>query len=562
MAEIKSFTQNNLDNKRYRTEILPVVRGAAEAGLELNDFDIPDEFRAQAEQDYELAASSFVDNLGKDVIGIKDSVVGMGQLYSEAPSKYAPAENPAQADVAGMEGLQHVLKSLFGNGGAERMAADTIEEPMRMMSDPAGEAHAHPLGMLMAALPALSKLKKLRKGKQLELPLDDAAKRHNGNGEIDLEETMDRKDSPFEKDLEIDDDSATDMEMSDDSKKGQLGRIPLKKRQITEEDLPEIKPLREEDYPEITPRGPAKPKPKGIADDLIKGYLDEDAPGMDEDTRRMIKDFLKFQSVDKPKGSAAGMSRSNDVKPKAPKQSDMGDTDFLWERQQSPDTRQAPGMRAAGPDDFDIDEVTPSKFDKEPKSDRGVEVIDWADDSDDVEDFMPVIKEQKVAITPKDVMKGFGGAADEAFMLAERAMKSGKPLTVARKQIEGVVATLEKRAGDLEAQLKIARNKARIAQGKGVAPDVADSRFIEKAQSELDAIESARNDVLDRWNELDSAAHDRKYSSVMDEVEEYAEEPSSPGLAKVRGKGSAHEVGKMTAREIEAAKRALGYIKK
>lgn len=390
----KTFTQNNEENRYYRETILPLVRGAADSNMSFEDLNIPDEYVDRAMEDFDKASSGFVDNIEDDVESLVEIPRGIAKMASEG--KTYTDDMP---DEAGGKVIADLIARIMGDGGAEKMASDAIDLPMRMMADPKGEAKSRPLDAILMAAPVVGKLKaagKLKKkGRQLELPLDDALQRHNGNGEIDLEETMDREDSPFEKDLEIDDDSA-DMEMSSDGKP--FAKIPLKRRQITEEDLPEISPLREEDYPEITPRGPAKKK---SADDLIKGYLDEDKPFIDDILGDYMKTKGKFEGTKKPKDLSDDSDFENAIKPKKVKvektsvEADPAAIEWLKKDKEKRSGKSSQeGMRAsaAGPDDFDIDVVddTPDSVNK-----IAEEMVDWSDDGEELLKILGYVEPKK-----------------------------------------------------------------------------------------------------------------------------------------------------------------------
>lgn len=569
----KSFTQNNEENRYYRETILPLVRGAADSNMSFEDLNIPDEYVDRAMEDFDKASSGFVDNLEDDVESLVEIPRGIAKMASEG--KTYTDDMP---DEAGGKVIADLIARIMGDGGAEKMASDAIDLPMRMMADPKGEAKSRPLDAILMAAPIVGKLKaagKLKKkGRQLELPLDDAAKRHNGNGEIDLEETMDREDSPFEKDLEIDDDSATDMEMSDDSKKGQLGRIPLKKRQITEEDLPEISPLREEDYPEITPRGPAKKK---SVDDLLKDFIDEDKPKpfIDDILGDYMKTKGKFEGTKKPKDLSDDSDFENAIKPKKVKvektsvEADPAAIEWLKKDKEKRSGKSSQeGMRAsaAGPDDFDIDVV-----DDTPDSVKSIaeDMVDWADDG---EDFSPVIQSDSV-VSADDILRGFGNADTEALEMAKKAdkmIKAGKPADVllknARAQMQQIMKVLDTDAAKASDDLKLAKNQMRAAQGKGVAPDEKWSKMAEEADAKLAALEEARSRVMEPFSQIDADIFDFNKEATMKQVDKFAKDevelPESFGekrLGKVPEKNKTYEVDELSD-EDEQLLKILGYV--
>lgn len=433
---------------------------------------------------------------------------------------------------------------------------------MRTLTDP-GRIVKKPVATVLSVAPvvggAAKMAGKLKRGKQLELPLDDAAKRNiNGNGEIDLEHTEKRKDAPYERPIFEDEDSVTDdsMEMSDDSKKGQLGAIRLKRviKQIREEDLPEITPLNPDDYPEITPRR------KREIDDILKDFIEEDRPkkGLDPETESLIKDWLKFKATDKPKGDAAGFSRVNDIK-KSEVPEGLAERDAMERAARKEAAKRATvGMRASAPDDFDIDEVTPNWVERQPKS---VEVIDWADDADEVEDFAPVIKETKISINPTDVTRGFGGADKEALAMAKKAksmLEEGSAtksamgrrlLTDARASVDKMLKVIDADAAKASDDLKLAKNQMRAAQGKGVAPDDKWIKMADDAEAKLVALDEARAGIVDPFSEIDADIFDftkeRTLKEAALQADSEVELPKSFGERKMSGlpeKNKSYEV--------------------
>lgn len=557
-------------NRRYREEILPGIVEQVNRGEPLDLSGVPEEFHEVAEQDYHDALDSeYTDKLYGDFPGmatgmkIGKELLGMGETAWEGmKSLDKKLKGFHGIDESGKfdESKRKPLPSMdeikdFG----EEVAADSLDDVMRTLTDP-GRIVKKPVATVLSVTPvvggAVKMAGKLKRGKQLELPLDDAAKRHNGNGEIDLEETMDRKDSPFEKDLEVDDDSPS-MEMSDDSKKGQLGAIRLKRviKQIREEDLPEITPLNPEDYPEITPRR------KREIDDILKDFIEEDRPkkGLDPETESLIKDWLKFKATDKPKGDAAGFSRVNDIK-KSEVPAGLAERDAMErEARKEAAKRATVGMRAAAPDDFDIDEVTPNWAERKPKS--SVEQIDWADDADDVEEYAPVIKETKISIKPADVTRGFGGAEKEALAMAQKAkamLEEGSTtksamgkrlLTDARASVDKMLKVIDADAAKASDDLKLAKNQMRAVQGKGVAPDEKWVKMADEAEAKLAALDEARSGIVDPFSEIDADIFDftkeRTLKEAALQAESEVELPKSFGERKMSGlpeKNKSYEV--------------------
>lgn len=567
------MADNNQNQKvqhavKYAREIAPIVSEGAEKGLNIEDLNIPAEFMEEAKADLESLKRGFIGNLKKGAEDLWNDV----KSGAKAVSEYATDINDDLLDslLEGREGkdvIESVKKDAQNVGVASLKKAkdgmdyvssgeatvDFINDAGKAIENPQDAVKMKPFAVIDAAatmIPvgrvikgagkAISEgadmlLAARKKGKQLELPLDDAAKRHNGNGEIDLEETMDRKDSPFEKDLEIDDDSAS-MEMSDDSKKGQLGRIPLKKRQITEEDLPEIKPLREEDYPEITPRGPAK-KPE--LDDLLKDFLEEDKPKSKVNIDDLIDDFMKFSSVEKPKDDGRLASFRNKLKEKfksgrIPKDMQIDEVvaeDWLAKDKAKRASKPAE-MRASGPDDFDIDEVTPSKFEPEPT--KSMEKIDWADDADEVQDFSPVIKEvPKGSIEPERIIGSLGADAKYAQQMAERAVEKiqgtvGKPreqamaakqFAQAEKEMQLALDQIDENIAELESGLADVKAEIRSAQGAGRAPLERHTKMHDAAMDELDSFKNARSILMGKFAPLQKRYQELEMRAVSNSAE-------------------------------------------
>ena len=172
----RTFTEANVQNRYYRNEVLPLVRGAAESGGSLNDLDIPEDFLDRAREDYELASSSLLDNAGRDLTDIKDGVSGLVTVVGEKPLADADLKRKLPEELGG-EVLGDLFKSLMGDGGAEDMASDAIDAPMRIMNDPKGEAKAHPVMAAISAIPFVGPgikkvIKKFKKVPDLDFDID------------------------------------------------------------------------------------------------------------------------------------------------------------------------------------------------------------------------------------------------------------------------------------------------------------------------------------------------------------------------------------------------------
>jgi len=518
----KTFTENNESNRFYREEVLPQVLQAAKAGRDLDELDIPDSHYDAAVEDYERAKRSeggVWEAAKGEISDFADEVKGMAKAYGETVIKrMSPYESVRDAEVAKNPTADDLDDMI------DDMMSSAVDEPMQTLTDPT-RGEREPIAAVMSMVPivggGMKVIKNLRKAKQLELPL--RKRKDSGHAEIDNEDEgqLRRKkgadaDEVAEADEDYGDptmDDEGDIKASSDGKP--FAKIPLKRRQITEEELPEITPLDERDYPEITPRGPAK-KPE--LDDLLKDFLDE-KPKSKVNIDDLIDEFMKFKSIDKPKDSGRIAEFRNKLKEKFKSGRITSDTadeavaaDWLA-KDKAKRTSKPAEMRAASPDDFDIDEVTPSKW-EEPKS---MEKIDWADDADEVEDFSPVIKETPAgSIDPERIIRSLGADSKYAQQMAERAVKKiqgtvGKPAeqALAAKQfaqaegeMSAAIGQLDGEIAQLEKDLAKAKSEIRAAQGVGRAPNSTTTKLHDSIMDELDSYNNARAVLVERFGPI------------------------------------------------------------
>lgn len=154
-----SFDEKLRAKKTYAFDILPQVRGAAEAGIPLEDLDIPAEYISQATADYQAAGMSMPENAWREVKETVKSlpemakVVGKGVAKAALPIDFFP-EDP---------GLDEIAKEIAA-GSIEEIGS-AFSDPERMRVAPLATAGAL-LGPLVPSFGKFSKIKKpANKGK-------------------------------------------------------------------------------------------------------------------------------------------------------------------------------------------------------------------------------------------------------------------------------------------------------------------------------------------------------------------------------------------------------------